>query len=102
MKLTIKKALPAALLSLTLGAFAGVAHAGGTAAEAIEAAKGAQTKANSIGGEWRDTGKMIKKAEALLAEGKAEEAKKMAEKALQQGILGYEQASSQTADSLHI
>ena len=102
MKRIISKALPAALLSLALGAFTGAAQAGTTAEEAIEAAKGAQTKANSIGGEWRDTDKMIKKAEALLAEGKAEEAKKMAEKALDQGILGYEQAKSQTADNLHI
>ena len=68
----------------------------------LVAAKEAQKQAASVGGEWRDTGKMIKKAEALLKEGKAEEAAKMAEAAEAQGMLGYMQATSQTADNLHI
>ena len=68
----------------------------------IKAAKAAQKKANSVGGEWRDTGKMIKKAEKLLKEGKAKEAAKLAQEAEAQGMLGYMQATSQTKDNLHI
>ena len=76
--------------------------AGMSAEETIAAAKEAQKQAASVGGEWRDTGKMIKKAEALLKAGKEEEARKMAEAAEAQGMLGYMQATSQTADKLHI
>ena len=68
----------------------------------IQYAKDAQKQANSVGGEWRDTGKMIKKAEKLLKEGKTEEAAKLAQKAEAQGMLGYMQATSQTSDNLHI
>ena len=56
------------------------------AVAAIAAAKEAQKQANSVGGEWRDTGKMIKKAEKLLKEGKTEEAAKLAEQAEAQGM----------------
>jgi hypothetical protein len=45
---------------------------------------------------------MIKQAEKLLKEGKAEEAEKLAREAEAQGMLGYMQATSQTSDSLHI
>lgn len=65
------------------------------AAEAIAAAKAAQKKANSIGGEWRDTGKMIKKAEELAAEGKIEKAIKTTKAAESQGKAGYEQSKAQ-------
>jgi len=72
------------------------------AGAAITAAKDAQKQANSVGGEWRDTGKMIKKAEKLLKDGKPEEAAKLAQAAEAQGMLGYMQATSQTSDNLHI
>ncbi|MGV6859338.1 MAG: SoxXA-binding protein [bacterium] len=65
------------------------------AAEAISAAAAAQKKAASVGGEWRDIGKMIKKAKALAKEGKTDKAIKLAEKAKMQGELGYEQIVSQ-------
>ena len=74
--------------------FAISVHAG-EAEDAIEAAKMAQKKASKVGGEWRDTGKMIKKAEKLLAEGKPKEAIKQARMAEKQGELGYIQATSQ-------
>jgi hypothetical protein len=45
---------------------------------------------------------MIKKAEALLAEGKTEEAAKMAEEAEAQAMLGYMQATSQKSKDMHI
>lgn len=70
--------------------------------KSIAAAKDAQKQANSVGGEWRDTKKMIKKAEKLLAEGKLEEADALAREAEAQGMLGYMQSTSQTKDNLHI
>lgn len=100
---TLKPALLALSIALFGVAFSGVSGAGEMTAEAaIAAAKEAQKQANSVGGEWRDTGKLIKKAEKLLKEGKVEEAKKAAQEAEAQGMLGYIQATSQTADKLHI
>jgi shikimate kinase len=61
----------------------------------IAAADDARKQADSVGGEWRDTAKMIKKAEALLAKGDFVAAAKLANKAAKQGHLGYEQAMSQ-------
>lgn len=65
------------------------------ATAAIAAAKSAQKKAASIGGEWRDTGKLIKKAEKAAKSGKSNEAITFAKKASQQGAWGYEQAMAQ-------
>ena len=72
----------------------------GEAEDAIAAAKAAQKSASEVGGEWRDTSKMIKKAEKLLAEGKTEKAIAQARMAEAQGMLGYIQATSQK--DLHI
>ncbi len=58
---------------------------------AISAAKAAQKKAASVGYEWRDTGKMIKKAEALAKKGELEKAMKLAEMAKFQGEMAYKQ-----------
>lgn len=103
MQYTIKTLLFAAILTLASASYLGPATAAGMDAEkAIAAAKDARKQAASVGGEWRDIGKMIKKAEKLLKEGKTEEAAKMAEAAEAQGMLGYIQATSQTMDSLHI
>ena len=65
------------------------------AQSAIVAAENAQKKAASLDGEWRDTGKIIEKAKAAQAEGKYDQAVKLANKAERQGELGYEQAHSQ-------
>jgi hypothetical protein len=65
------------------------------ALSSIAAAETAQKKAASVDGEWRDTGKIIKKAKAAQAEGKFDKAVKLANKAARQGELGYEQANSQ-------
>lgn len=70
------------------------------AQSAIVAAENAQKKAASLDGEWRDTGKIIKKAKAAQAEGNFDQAVKLANKAERQGELGYEQAHSQ--EKLHI
>ncbi len=83
-------------VSLSVPAVAGAAE------DAIAAAKAAQKQAGMVGGEWRDTGKMIKKAEKLLAGGKAGEAEKLAQEAEAQGMLGHIQATSQPMGKLHI
>lgn len=61
----------------------------------IDAAETARKQASKVGGEWRDTGKMIKKAKALLKKGDFVAAAKLANKAAKQGHLGYEQAMAQ-------
>lgn len=63
--------------------------------DVIAKAKDAQKKAASVGGEWRDVGKFIKKAEAAAKDGKAEKAMKLAKKALQQSEDGHKQATKQ-------
>ena len=55
-------------------------------------ADAARKKAASVGGEWRDTGKMLKQAKAAWEAGEHEKATKLVEKAKTQGELGYEQA----------
>jgi hypothetical protein len=61
----------------------------------IDAADAARKEAASVGGEWRDTGKMIKKAKELLGKGDYVAAAKLANEAAKQGHLGYAQAMSQ-------
>ena len=58
----------------------------------LAAADAARKKAASIGGEWRDIGKILKKAKAALKAGNADECVKLANKALRQGEIGYAQA----------
>ena len=62
---------------------------------ALAAAKAEIKKAAAVGGEWRDTGKILKKAEEAAAEGNYGTATKMAEKARFQAVKGQEQAASQ-------
>lgn len=52
-------------------------------------------KAKSVGGEWRDSRKYLKKAAKAAKAGKMEKAKKLAEKAKFEGEMGYKQAISQ-------
>ena len=102
MSKTLNKFILAAVLALGGAMLSGGAFAG-SAEDAIADAKEARKQADMVGGEWRDTGKMIKKAEELLAEGKAAEAEALARKAEAQGMLGYMQATSQSdIDDLHI
>lgn len=65
--------------------------------QAITAAESARQQAAKIGGEWRDTGKMIEAARKAAGEGKYDEALSLAEQARVQSVLGYEQAMSQQA-----
>lgn len=67
----------------------------GTYESALAAAKAEQKKAASVGGEWRDTGKIITSAEEAAAAGDYAKAKSLADKAAEQGRLGQQQAASQ-------
>ncbi|MGB5329045.1 MAG: hypothetical protein WBO58_12540, partial [Gammaproteobacteria bacterium] len=103
MKHALKTFLLTASIAIFSTGYLASVNAGEMSAEAsIAAAKEARKQANSVGGEWRDTGKMIKKAEKLLKEGKNKEAAKLAQEAEAQCMLGYMQATSQTKDNLHI
>ena len=63
--------------------------------QSLQAAKAAQKRAASVKGEWRDTGKLIKKAQAAAKEGNYEKAIKLADEARRQGYLGHRQAINQ-------
>jgi nucleoid-associated protein YgaU len=65
--------------------------------KACAAAEAARKKAKSVGGEWRDTGKIIKKGLAALKAGDEAKAIKLCEQARRQGELGYAQALAQKA-----
>lgn len=66
------------------------------ASAAIAQAEAARKKAASVNGEWRDTGKFIKQAEAAAKAGDYSKAIKLANKAEAEGRLGYEQQVSQS------
>jgi hypothetical protein len=57
--------------------------------------KQAQQQAASVGGEWRDSGKLMKKAREAAAQGDYAKAITLAERVRQQYQLGYQQAASQ-------
>ncbi len=94
MKDTLRQLMLAISIAVAGAAFSGSALAG-AAEQAIADAKAARKQAASVGGEWRDVRKMIRKAEKLLKEGKEGEAEKLAREAEAQGMLGYMQATSQ-------
>jgi hypothetical protein len=64
----------------------------GVAAKAIEDARAAVKKAESVNGLWRDPESLIKQAEAALAQGNEATAIKLAQKAKKEAELGYQQA----------
>ena len=76
-----------------------MAGSGGGAKAAVEAlikeAEAALKKADSVGGEWRDSQKAIKQAKAALSKGDLAAAKKSAEQAKFQGEVGYDQATAE-------
>ena len=89
--------IASALLTFSLTACAadGTPAAGGGADAAIAAAKAATKASDAAGASWRDTGKMIKKAEELAKDGKADEAIKLAKKAEMQSKAAMEQDAGQ-------
>ena len=63
--------------------------------EAIASAEKARKSAAEVGYEWRDTGKMIKQAKQLAANGKSDEAIKLARTAEEQGNSALKQYRSE-------
>jgi hypothetical protein len=63
--------------------------------KALSQAKANQKRANSVGGEWRDTDKLIKKAEVEAKVGDLDKAIEFAKQAAFQGERGYHQAMEQ-------
>ena len=80
-----------AILAVGCASDGGDDTTGITAADAIAAAKKANAKAKAEGVEWRDTGKIIKKAEAALADGDSAKAIKLANRARRQAEMAVEQ-----------
>ncbi len=85
----------ALLISTTMSSPAFSADKKAMAQAAIDKAETSRQHAASVQGEWRDTGKIIKKAKAAMKEGQFDKATKLARKAERQGSFGYEQAISQ-------
>ncbi len=90
----------AMLLVLTIGLAVGCASTTeevgqDDAAAAIAAAKKANDKAKAEEYEWRDTGKLIKQAEKAMADGKYDEAIKLANKARRQAENAVKQKYSE-------
>ena len=63
--------------------------------KAYAAAEAARKKAASVSGEWRDTAKIMKKAQKRAEAGDFKAAVRLAEKAEHQGHQGYEQMTTQ-------
>ena len=88
---------PATVVSFCLFAFCGTAAWGsaGTAAhdpaQLISEAKAAIAEVNAMGYEWRDTDKILGKAEKALAKGDKSTAAKLAARALRQANLAKQQ-----------
>jgi len=92
-----KKTLLSALLivGITGSGLALAAPTEKSAQQAIAAAKAAIKKAASADGEWRDSGKFVKDAEAAVTEKDYAKAEKLAKKAEMEGDLGYKQAMAE-------
>ena len=91
-----KIAMLAAAATLLLGACATAPTASkDDAMAAISAAKMEQKKAKKVKYEWRDTGKIIKKAEEAMKKEDYATAVKLANKAKTQGILAQQQYQEQ-------
>jgi len=97
---------PFFILMLVLGLVAGCASGSGggmgasgssSAEQAIADAKSANAEAQSMGVAWRDTGKMIKAAEAALSAGDEAKATELADKARRQAENAMAQAKAEEA-----
>ncbi len=63
--------------------------------QAYAAAEAARQQADSVGGEWRDVGKMLSEAKKTAAAGEFDKANTLVAQALEQSQLGYRQALEQ-------
>jgi len=96
-------AKPLFVIMLVLGLAAGCASTPedtgaatqATAEQAIADAKAENAKAQAMGAEWRDTGKVIEEAEAALAAGDFEKATTLANKARRQAENAIAQAKAE-------
>ncbi len=93
MKLISTKSFATACIVATLsfGTVSAV-FAGDDAKAALAEAKKATDAAKKAGFEWRDWGKMYKKANAAIKDGKADQALKIAKQLTFQGLAAQEQA----------
>jgi hypothetical protein len=91
----LKKTLVAAALGAMFATGPVLAADKASAEAAIAAAAAAQKEAAAVGGEWRDTAKMMKKAQEEVAAGNFGSAEKLAKQAKDQYELGKAQAISQ-------
>jgi hypothetical protein len=97
----MRKIIPFAFIAafaLGLGACAsggGTEYTKGDAASAITAAEHETARAKKKGYEWRDTGKLLKKAKKAMKEENYAEAVKMANKAKRQSSNALAQAEAQ-------
>jgi len=93
-RLATSRLVAVALFSVLL--LAGAGKADRAAFDRLHAeAEQARKKADSVGGEWRDTAKFLKQAKAAADAGELDKAMKLAQRAKDEGELGYLQASSQ-------
>ena len=76
----------------TASASGGAATSKDGAAAAIAAAEAAMKKADSVGGGWRDTDKLIKDAKTALEKGEVDAAIKLAKTAQEEAKLSEQQA----------
>jgi len=93
-----KLAVLAAVLMLFGCASTSETKMGGGAADfpsLVKEAKASIKQAKSSGGEWRDTSKILKKAEKAAKAGDMKKAMKLAKKASEQAKLGHKQAIAQ-------
>ena len=95
MKLISTKSFASALIIATLSVGAvSTSFAGDDATAAIAEAKKATEPAKKAGFEWKSWGKMYKKAEAAIKDGKADVALKIAKTLTFQGLAAQKQAEA--------
>jgi len=95
MKVPFVLILPGLILATEIG----YADPNSEANLAVNQAVAMQQKADSVGGEWRDTGAIIQQAQAALQKGDFNQALALAQQAKRQAELGYQQAiQNQKAD----
>lgn len=102
MNKTLKFTSLVAMVFLVAVGCSSTSDSGGTSAEdaakaAIAAAKEASNQAKAVGNEWRDTGKLIKKAEEALAAGDYDKATSLANKAKRQAENAVAQKQAEDA-----
>lgn len=90
------KTLP---LSILITLLASTPLQANTYEDAVKQASAEIDKAKAMHYEWRDSRKLLKKAEKLYKEGKQDKALKLVEKAGQQGKLAVIQAKAQSSVS---